>query len=130
MGSPQSGRAGSARAVVVVTVAIEAAVAAAYGVYLGVESVVAEATERLAAVVLTLMVLGLAAALAALARAVSHGRRRARAPVLVWQLLQASVAVPALSTRWPLGVGLLALCVVATVGVMRPEVLGPVEPES
>lgn len=100
-------------------VALEALVVGGYGVFLGVESVVAPATDRLAAVVMAVFCLGLAAGLLVLARGVGLGRRWARAPVLVWQVLQASVAVPALSTRWPVGVALLLLCVVAAFGVLR-----------
>jgi hypothetical protein len=109
--------------VVVVTLALEAAAATAYGIYLGVETVVAPALERLAAAVLTVLVLALGAGLALLARAVLRGRRWARSPVLVWQVLQASIAVPALGTRWALGAALLAACVVVGVGVLRDDVL-------
>ncbi|MFZ0159187.1 MAG: hypothetical protein WAL50_09185 [Kineosporiaceae bacterium] len=97
----------------------EAALVGGYGVYLGVESVIAPATERLAAVVMAVFCAALAVALVVLARALAAGRRWARSPVLVWQVLQASVAAPALSTRWPVGVGLLLLCLLASVGVMR-----------
>jgi hypothetical protein len=109
--------------VVVVTLALEAAAVAAYGTYLGVETVVAPAFERRAAAVLTVLVLALGAGLGLLARAVLRGRRWARSPVLVWQVLQASVAVPALGTRWPLGVALLVACLVAGAGVLRGDVL-------
>ncbi len=127
MRSPEWLGVSRARAVVVVTLALEGAIVTAYGLYLGVESFVAQATERLAAAALTVMVLAVGGALAVLCRGVLRGRRWARSPVLVWQVLQASVAVPALTTRWPLGVGLLALSLVAGVGVLRADVLGPVE---
>jgi len=102
-------------------VALEALVVGGYGVYLGVESIVAPATERPAAVVMCVFCLVLAAGLLVLARAAGLGRRWTRAPVLVWQVLQASIAVPALGTRWPVGAGLLLLCLVAGFGVLREE---------
>jgi hypothetical protein len=123
MGSPGSIGSPPARVVVVVTLALEAVAVTAYGIYLGVETVVAPALERLAAAVLTVLVLALGAGLALLARAVLRARRWARSPVLVWQVLQASIAVPALGTRWPLGVALLAACVVVGAGVLRDDVL-------
>jgi len=113
------------RRLVVLAVVVEAMVVGGYGVYLGVETLVAPAADRLAATFLVVLTLGLAVGLALLARAVRDGRRGARAPVLVWQLLQASVAVPALPDRWYLGFPLLALCVVAGAGVL----LGQAEPD-
>ncbi len=100
-------------------VVAEALVIGAYGVYLAVESVIAPATERLAGVVMAVFCAGLAITLVVFARALAAGRRWPRTPVVVWQALQASVAVPALPTRWPVGVGLLVLCVGAVVGVIR-----------
>jgi len=106
------------RRLVVLAVVIEALVVGGYGVYLAVETLVAPAADRLGAAFLVVLTLALAAGLGALAAAVRAGRRAARAPVLVWQLLQASVAVPALHDRWYLGVGLMLLCVVAGAGVL------------
>lgn len=115
--------------VVTLAVALEAVVVLGYGVYLAVETVIAEATEQLAAAVLAVMVIGLGVALAALARGVLNGRGWVRAPILVWQVMQAAVAVPALpGPRWWLGVVLLVLCIVAGSGVLRDDVLAPVEP--
>lgn len=109
---------------VTAAVGLEALLVIGYGVFLAVETAVAVATERLAAAVLAVMVVALGGGLAVLARSVLAGRRWARSPVLVWQVLQASVAVPALSTaRWPVGVVLLVLCV-AGLGVLRGDVLG------
>lgn len=107
----------------VAVVLLEALVVAGYGVYLAWETVVAPAADRLGAAFLVLVVAVLATGLAALSRAVGRGLRGARAPVLVWQVLQASVAVPALSQRWYVAVPLLALCVAAVVGVFRPGVI-------
>jgi hypothetical protein len=56
---------------VVGAVLAEAVVAAGYGVYLGIETVVAPATDRLAAAFLALLALVLAAGLVVLARAVA-----------------------------------------------------------
>jgi drug/metabolite transporter (DMT)-like permease len=102
-----------------IAVLSEAVLVGGYGVFLGLESVVAPATERLAAVVMAVFCAALAVALVVLARALGAGRRWARTPVLVWQVLQASVAAPALSTLWPVGVGLILLCLLAAVGVVR-----------
>ncbi len=108
------------RRLVVVAVLVEALIVAGYGVYLGWQTVVAEATERLAAGFLVVLVAGLAAALVAAARAAGAGRPGARAPILVWQALQASLALPALSERWYVAVPLLGLAVLATVAVFAP----------
>jgi hypothetical protein len=105
-------------------VLVESLIVAGYGVYLGVETAVAPATEPLAAVVMSALCLVLAGALFVMARALAGGRRWARSPVLVWQVLQASVAVPALSPWWQLRVVLLALCLIVVVGVLQ----GPFEP--
>jgi uncharacterized membrane protein len=114
----------------------EALLVGGYGVYLAVETVVAPATERGAAVFLAVTALALAAGLAGLARAVAAGRRRSRAPVLVWQVLQASVGwqVAGAAARkeagwaaWALAVTLLLACLVAGVGILRRDVV-PIDP--
>ncbi len=121
-------RSGTARRVVVITLAVEAAVVAGYGVYLGLATLLEAATEVWAAVTMSAMAVLTGLALALLARAVSRGRQGARVPVLLWQVLQASIAVPALTTsRWPVGLALLVACVLAGAGVMRGDVLDPVE---
>ena len=119
----QAWRVSPARRAVVAALVVEAVVVGGYGAFLGLETVIAEATERVAAAFLALFALALGAGLAGLARAVAKGWRGARAPVVLWQLLQASIAVPALGPRWYVGVGLLVLCVVAGVGVLRADVL-------
>ena len=118
-----SGGSGPAAAgVVAAVVAVEAAVAGGYGVVLAVDTLTQPATERVAAAFLALSAVVLAAGLVVAARAVRARRRAARAPVLVWQLLQLSVAVPALGTRWYVGVPLTLLAVVAGLGVLRSDV--------
>jgi heme/copper-type cytochrome/quinol oxidase subunit 3 len=112
-----------ARRVVVLAVLLEAAAVAAYAVFLVVETVRGPVTEPVAAVFLALLTLALAAALVLAARAVAAGRRAARAPVLVWQILQLAIGVPALTTRWYVGVPLVLLAVVAGLGVLRSDVL-------
>ncbi len=122
-GSKGSGPGSPARTVTAAAVLLEALVAAAYGVFLAVETVVATATERVAAVFLVVIVLALAASLAFLARLVLAGRRAARAPLLVWQVLQLAIALPAVTARWYVGVPLVLLAVVAGLGVLRSDVL-------
>lgn len=104
--------------VVAVAVSIEALLVAGYGLYLGVSTVTGEALEPLAAIVMALTFLALAAGLAVLARGVLARRRWAAAPVIVWQILQAAVAVQMLSLYPPIEIALLALCLIAGVGVL------------
>ncbi len=104
--------------VVAVAVSIEALLVAGYGLYLGVSTVTGEALEPLAAIVMALTFLALAAGLVVLARGVLARRRWAAAPVIVWQILQAAVAVQMLSLYPPIEIALLALCLIAGVGVL------------
>jgi hypothetical protein len=53
-----------------------------------------------------------------------RARRAARAPIIVWQILQAALAKDALTERSPWGVVLIGLAVVAVVGACWPGVLG------
>lgn len=119
----------AARRVVTAAVVIEALVVVGYGMYLGVEAIVTPTGHRLAALFLAAMTVLFGAGLALVARAVAQGRRGARAPVLVWQILQAAVAVPAaygasdaLLPAW-VGIALLVLCLVAGLGVLRSDVV-------
>lgn len=117
------GRARMVRAILGCIVLIEAIAVIGYGVFLGVETVVATATQRSAAAVLAALVVAIGAALAVLARAALGGRRGARAPIVVWQILQASVGYPALSTLWYAGVALIACAMLAIVAVFIPGVI-------
>ena len=112
-----------ARRVVAAIVLLEAAVVAACGVYLAVEAAIGDVAERAGAVFLAVLAVALAGGLAAVGRAVAAGRRGARAPVLVWQVLQLTAAAPALRERWYVGVPLVVAAIVAAVGVLRSDVL-------
>ena len=94
-----------------------------YAVSLAVGSVTQVATERGAAIALAVIAVLLAAGLAVAARASWRARRAARAPVVVWQILQAALAYDALQARSEWGVLLLVLAVVAAVGACWPGVL-------
>jgi hypothetical protein len=122
-GAAAGPRAPGLRRVVAGLVLAEAVVVAGYGFFLAVETVAADATDRVAAGFLAVMTIALGAGLALGAWAVAHGRRAARAPVLTWQILQIALAVPAVTVRWYVGVPLLAVAVVTAVAVMRQDVL-------
>lgn len=115
----------AAARVVVVTALLESLLLLGYGGYLVVESVVATASDPVAAVVLAILCVALSAGLAVLARAVRDGRPWARSPLLLWQALQAAVAVPALSTAPAVGAGLLAAAIVAAAGILVLVVADP-----
>lgn len=119
----------TARLVVAVAVLLEALVVVAYAVYLGVEGLRAPSASRIGDLFLALTTVLIGAGLGLVARAVVQGRRGARAPVLVWQVLQMVVAAPAAFGRqdalmpvWA-GVPLVVLCVVAGLGITRHDVL-------
>ena len=104
--------------VVAVAVLIEAALVGGFGVYLAVSSVTSQATELPAAIVMAVFFLVVAAALVVLARALVAGRRWARSPILLWQVLLGAVAAEALSIHRLVEVGVLALCLIAGLGVL------------
>ena len=104
--------------VVAVAVLIEAALVGGFGVYLAMSSVTSQATELPAAIVMTVFFLVVAAALVFLARALVAGRRWARSPILLWQVLLGAVAAEALSIHRLVEVGVLALCLIAGLGVL------------
>jgi len=107
-----------------VVILVEAAVCVGYGVFLGIEVVVAPAADRVAAVVLAGSAVVLGGALLLAVRAVRRGRRSARAPIVVWQLMQLSVAYLTVGTRWlAFGIALAALSVAAVVTALWPAVL-------
>jgi hypothetical protein len=61
--------------------------------------------------------------LAVASRATLRASRAARAPIIVWQILQAAVAKEALAAGSIWGVVLIVLAVVAVVGACWPGVL-------
>jgi hypothetical protein len=113
------------RLLVAAVVAGEGLFLLALGLFLGVENLVAEAVEPVAAWFLAILTFLLGAALLACARAVLAGSPWVRAPVITWQLLQAFASLPSLrSSAWYVGLPLLVAAVVAGVGVGRPGVVG------
>lgn len=115
------------RKVVALAVLAEALAVLGFGVYLAVESFLETSPSLVSSLVLALTTLLLGGGLVLVARAVAAGRRGARAPVLVWQLLQFVVSLPAayerpdaLLPRWA-GIPLLVLCLVAGLGILRRD---------
>lgn len=118
------------RRILAVDVLLEAAFCVGYGAFLGVETAVASAADRTAALVMAVSVVLLGGALLLAVRAASRGRRSARAPIIVWQLMQLSVAYLTVGTAWlPFGVVLTVLSVVAMVTALWPGVLEEDAPE-
>jgi hypothetical protein len=109
-------------------VLLEGLVCAGYGVFLGIETVIADAADRTAAAVMAISAVSLGGGLVIAALAARHGRRAARAPILVWQLMQLSVAYLTVGTSWLLlGIFLAVLAGVSLVASLWPGVLD-VEP--
>jgi hypothetical protein len=111
------------RLILVLTVGIEAAVVAGYGLVLAVDLLTQKATEFGAGVGLAISAVVLAVGLLLMARAAHRTRRGARAPILVWQILQAGLAREALVAGSGWGWLLIVLAVVGAVGVFWPDVL-------
>lgn len=67
---------------------------------------------------------GMGAVITIMLRNLRRGRRWARGPLITWQFFQLAVAVPLLrgSTPW-IGVVLLLLALVVTVGMFTPRVI-------
>jgi hypothetical protein len=92
------------------------------------------AVDALGAVLTAVLAALVAAGLLACVRALLAGRRWSRAPILTWQLLQALVSYPLVTTaagpgiRW-LGLVLVALSVVAVVGLFTPAAVRATTPE-
>jgi len=123
-------RTGAAARVVVAGVLLEALVLVGYGVFLAFETVAAQPADRLAAAFLAVIVVLFGVALLGCARAVLRRRPEVRVPLLLWQVLQVAVAVPALQqpeavSRWGIGVPLIVLALVVGAGMLHPAVLGP-----
>jgi hypothetical protein len=112
-----------ARALVAAGLALETLVLAGYALVVVVVALRGQAADRLGAVVLGATVLVLAAGLAAVTAGVAQGRRWARSPAVVWQLLQIAVAVPGFSAQpWAAGAG-VALAVAVGGGALLDDVV-------
>lgn len=119
------------RRILAIVVLLEAVVCVGYGVFLGFETVVAGAADSVASLVMAASAIALGGALVVAARAVGRGRRGARSPIVVWQLMQLSVAYLTVGTTWiPLGIALGILAVVAVVAAVWPGVLEEDAPTS
>ena len=104
-------------------VAFEGLLLAAYAVFVVVESVRGEAQDRIGALVLAVVALALAGGLGAVAAGVLTGRRWARSPALVWQLLQVLVALTGTVEPRVLAVVLIVLAVAVALGLFRDDVI-------
>lgn len=113
------------RLVVTAVVLLEALALLIATAFLVGELVLSAPTDVGGEVTQALITLVVGAGLVQLGRIVLRADERARIPVLVWQALQASVAIPALSSRPLVGVALLLPAVVAGGGVLVPGVLRP-----
>lgn len=94
-----------------------------------VELVAGRATRPGVSLFLTVLALGLAAVLVAAARALRRGSRRARGPIVTWQLLQAATGATFVGASgapsavpW-LAAGAIALAVVVMAGVLSGPAL-------
>jgi hypothetical protein len=113
------------RGILALSVGLEAVGTAGYGGYLAVESVIAPSVDRAGAAVLAASAIALGLLLAVGVRAVTAGRAGARMPLVVWQLMQLSVAYLTVGTRWVvLGVVLAVVAVAVIVTALWPGVLG------
>jgi hypothetical protein len=105
-------------------VLLEAVLCVGYGLFLAIETAVSTAADRLAALVMAISAVVLGAALLLAVRAALRARRAARAPIIVWQLMQLAVARLTAGTSWaPFGLALAVLSVVAVVAAFWPRVL-------
>ena len=104
-------------------VALEGVLLAGYAVFVVVESVRGEAQDRIGALVLAVVALALAGGLGAVAAGVLRGRRWARSPALVWQLMQVLVALTGTVEPRVLAVVLIVLAVAVALGLFRDDVI-------
>jgi asparagine N-glycosylation enzyme membrane subunit Stt3 len=104
-------------------IVLEGLLLAGYAVYAVVESVRGEAQDLVGALVLAVVALALAGGLGAVALGVLRGQRWARSPALVWQLLQAFVALS--GAGWPpsVTIALVLLAVLVALGLFRDDVI-------
>lgn len=95
------------------------ALAAAAGA-LVVDVVAGNASEVAGTLGIAVFLLGLAALLGGATRALAHGRRWGRGPVVTWQLLQGAIGATQLAGAPLVGGALLGLAVVALLGLLAP----------
>lgn len=96
-----------------------AAVVAAAGL-LVTDVVTGQAHQVGSTLAIAVFLVGIAALLVGSARALAHGRRWARGPVLTWQLIQAASGATQLSTSPVVGALLLGVALVVVVGLLAP----------
>lgn len=111
------------RQAVATIVCAESIVVIVYGFVLGIETLVDRPATFVGSAFLALLVVLLGAGVASVSVGLWRGQRWSRSPALVWQLLQASVAVPALGPRPQIGVPLLVAAVLVVVGAFTPGVV-------
>lgn len=110
---------------------VESLALAAAAVFVVVELFVAEAGNVPRAFFLALLAALGAAGMSAVTVGLFRGRRWSRAPAATWQLLQASIALPALgmgNVANTVGVVLLALCVLVLAGVLQARLFEGLTP--
>lgn len=111
------------RPAVAAIIGAESIVMVVYGFVLGIDTLVAKPTSLAGAAFLAVLVVLLGAGLGAVALGVWRGQRWSRSPALVWQALQASLALPAVGLPPQVKIPLLVAAVVAAVGVFLPGVV-------
>jgi len=111
------------RQIVAAIVCAESIVVIVYGFVLGIETLVDRPASFVGSAFLALLVVLLGAGVASVSLGLWRGQRWSRSPALVWQALQASVAVPALGPRPQIGVPLLVAAVLVVVGAFTPGVV-------
>jgi hypothetical protein len=90
---------------------------------MGVETVISSAADQVASAVMAASIIAAGVVLVLLARAAGRGRPGARSPIIVWQLMQLSVAYLTWGTSWvALGVALVILAVAAVGTALWPGV--------
>jgi hypothetical protein len=120
-------RARVVRRILVSTVGVEAVLVGGGGIVAAVDALRRNVSTAGSGVALAAFAVVIAVGLVLVARATLRGSRGARAPIIVWQILQAAAAKVALDAGsgpgvW-IGVGLLVLAVVGLVGALWPGVL-------
>lgn len=119
------------RVIVACAAGVETAALAAAAAFLVAAPFTARNTDVPRALFLALLCALAAAGLAAVTVGLYRGRRWSRAPAATWQLLQASIAVPALGIGQAatlVGVVLLVLCAVVLAGVLQARLFAGLTP--